>query len=260
MMIDIHNHILPGLDDGAKDLEMSVAMANVAVQEGITHILATPHHRNGEFVNSRAQVEEAVGKLQVELDQRGINLVVFPGQEVRLHGDLLANIDAGEILFTDLDEHYLLIEFPSMEVPHYAEQVFFDLLSRNIRPIIVHPERNQKIIEKPDILKHFVDMGCYAQVTAASYLGEFGPGVEDASSYMIENNLVHMMASDAHRLSGPRGFNLEAAFEKMQSTYGSSIVFDFKANAKSLVNGDPMISNFIIEEPKKKKKKFFGLF
>ncbi|MGH2067351.1 tyrosine-protein phosphatase, partial [Aerococcus sp. L_4] len=180
-MIDIHNHILPGVDDGAKDIEMSIAMANVAVQEGITHILATPHHRNSEFVNERSKVEEAVGQLQVELDRRGIGLVVFPGQEIRLHGELLDHIDHGEILFTDLGGHYILIEFPSHEVPHYAEQVFFDLLSRNIRPIIVHPERNQKIIEKPEILKRFVEMGCYAQLTASSYLGEFGSGVEETS-------------------------------------------------------------------------------
>ena len=258
-MIDIHNHILPGVDDGAKDIEMSIAMANVAVQEGITHILATPHHRNSEFVNERSKLEEAVGQLQVELDRRGIDLVVFPGQEIRLHGELLDHIDQGEILFTDLDGHYILIEFPSHEVPHYAEQVFFDLLSRNIRPIIVHPERNQKIIEKPEILKRFVEMGCYAQLTAASYLGEFGSGVEETSRLLIEENLVHMLASDAHRPHGPRGFNMEAAFNKMQTEYGTSIVFDFKANAKSLVNGDPMITNFVLDQPKRKKK-FFGLF
>lgn len=258
-MIDIHNHILPGIDDGAKDLEMSIEMANAAVQEGITHILATPHHRNPEYVNKKADVEEAVGRLQVELDRRGIDLVIFPSQEIRLHGELLQHIDEQEILFTDLDEHYLLIEFPSHEVPHYAEQVFFDLLSRNIRPIIVHPERNQKIIERPDILKRFVDMGCYAQLTAASYLGEFGSDVEATSRTLIEANLVHMLASDAHRPSGPRGFNMESAFNKMKEEYGPSIVFDFKANAKSLVNGDALISHFTFEKPKKRKK-FFGLF
>ncbi len=258
-MIDIHNHILPGVDDGAKDLEMSIAMANVAVQEGITHILATPHHRNPEYINARKEVEEAVGQLQIELDRRGIDLVIFPGQEVRLHGELMAHIDAGEILFTDLDEHYILIEFPSHEVPHYAEQIFFELLSRNIRPIIVHPERNQKIIEKPDVLKRFINMGCYAQLTAASYLGEFGSAVEETSRLLIEEHLVHMLASDAHRPSGPRGFNMEAAFSKLQEEYGPSIAFDFKANAKSLVNGDTMISDFVIEKPKQKKG-FFGFF
>ena len=145
-MIDIHSHILPGIDDGARSLEDALAMARIAIAEGITHIAATPHYKNGKFDSKKQTILEAVATLQNEYDARGIDLTVFPGQEVRIHGEIMEGIEKEEVLFADESNRYLLIEFPTMSIPHYAESLFFQLQQKGIVPIIVHPERNREII------------------------------------------------------------------------------------------------------------------
>ena len=124
-MIDLHCHLLPGIDDGARTLEDSLAMAELAIAEGITHILVTPHHKNGSYENVKTVIEKKTAELQAEFDKRDIALTLFPGQEVRLNGELLTDVNNDEILFADLDNQYLLIEFPTLSIPHYAESLFF---------------------------------------------------------------------------------------------------------------------------------------
>lgn len=254
-VIDIHCHIIPGVDDGAVDLAMALTMANAARREGITHILATPHHRSSRYVNKKEDVEKHVLAFQEELDRRGIDLVIFPSQEVHMHGELLTHIEENEILYTDLNQTYLLIEFPHQDVPKYAYQLIFDLLTKNIRPIIVHPERNIEIMKNPKILQDFIEQGCYVQLTAASYLGIFGKEIEQVATYMIENRLVHIIASDAHRPDGKRAFHMAEAYQKLEQNYGDALVFDFKQNARSVVNGDPLIIQS--EEITLRKKRWF---
>lgn len=257
-MIDIHSHILHGIDDGARSLEDSLAMAELAVAEGITHILATPHHKNGKFENRKTDIIMHVEKLQSELDNRNINLNVFPGQEVRLYGEVLEDIENGEILFTDEGNHYLLIEFPTMSIPHYAESLFFQMQQAGITPVIVHPERNQEIIENPDRLLEFIERGALAQVTASSYIGVFGKKIAELSSQLIDANLVHVLASDAHNTRG-RAFNMKEAFQKLEKEFGKEKVKEFQQNAKDLINGDYIQPN-TPSEIRKKRRKRFGLF
>ncbi|WP_062532943.1 tyrosine-protein phosphatase [Jeotgalibaca dankookensis] len=256
-MIDIHCHILPGIDDGARSIEDSLAMAELAVAEGITHILATPHHKNGKFENFKHDIIHHTQVLQTELNRQGIDLTIFPGQEVRLYGEVLEDMKKDEILFTDEGNTYLLIEFPTMSIPHYTESLFFQLMQAQIIPVIVHPERNQAIIEEPEILKNLIEKGALAQVTASSYVGVFGKEIAKLSSQLIEANLVHILASDAHNTRG-RAFHMEEAFEKMAIEFGQGKVDQFKENAKNIINGDL----FSPPNPSeiKKKKKFFGLF
>lgn len=256
-MIDIHSHILSGIDDGARSLEDSLAMAELAVAEGITHILATPHHKNGKFENYKKDILTSVRDLQSELDANGIPLTVFPGQEVRLHGDLLKGIEQGEILCVDETNRYLLIEFPALSIPQYAESLFFQLQQQGIVPVIVHPERNQEIIGNPDLLLNFVEKGALAQVTASSYVGVFGKEIATLSSQLIRADLVHILASDAHNTRG-RSFHMREAFDKLEKEFGKEKKSYFLENAKNIINGDL----FIPETPTtiQKKKRFFGLF
>ena len=163
-MIDLHCHILPGIDDGAENLEASIAMAEKAIQQGITHILCTPHHNNGKYSNENHK-SFLVASLQAELEKRQLPLTLLEGQEVRITGTLIEDIHRDEILFTDLDDTYLLIEFPTLEVPLYAERLF-ELLELGKTPVIVHPERNAHFREDPNHLLPFLDMGCLAQLTA----------------------------------------------------------------------------------------------
>ena len=182
-------------------------------------------------------------------------MTLLEGQEVRISGTLIEDIHRDEILFTDLDDTYLLIEFPTLEVPLYAEQIFFELLQLGKIPVIVHPERNAYFRKDPNHLLPFLDMGCLAQLTAPSYVGVFGKDIQKTAKTMVKHNLVQMAASDAHGVS-KRTFYLKECYEHIDKYFGKEKVEQMKQVAKDLVNGD-MISYPVYEEVKKKK---FGLF
>lgn len=251
VMIDLHCHILPGVDDGADSLETSLAMAKEAVQQGITHILCTPHHNNGRYENLKATVVQAVALLQAELDKEQIALTLFEGQEVRISGELLQEINNDRILFTDLGDTYLLIELPTMDIPAYTEELFFELRTKGKVPVIVHPERNAKFREDPNRLLPYLEMGCLAQLTAPSLVGTFGKSIQKTAQEMVEHNLVQMMASDAHGVH-KRKFHLKEAYELM----GKEKAELMQQVAKDLVNGDQVT----YPSPQRVKKRKFGLF
>lgn len=254
-MIDLHCHILPGVDDGAETLDDSLAMAEKAISQGITHLLCTPHHNNGRYENPKASVIEAVAVLQAALDQRQLPLTLLEGQEVRITGDLITEIQQDRILFTDLQDTYLLVEFPTMDIPAYTEQLFFDLRTMEKVPVIVHPERNAKFRENPDLLLPFLDMGCLAQLTAPSIVGSFGNSIQKTAKDMVKRNLVQMVASDAHGVN-KRTFYMKEAYELIEQENGKEKVALMMQVAKDLVNGEPV--NYPSYEEKKKRK--FGLF
>ena len=253
-MIDLHCHILPGLDDGAQNVEDSLEMAKKAVASGITHILCTPH-RNGKYRNDKRTIMEAVSNLQAILDKEGIPLTLFEGQEVRISGDLIQEYEANLLLGTDTEDHYMLIEFPTQEVPLYTEPLFADMLAKGITPVIVHPERNSVFIEDPNKLIPFIEMGVLIQMTAPSYVGVFGKKIQRVSEQMLKHQMIHMIASDAHNLR-TRDFYLKEAFDKLAKEFGQERVNEFQQVAKALVNGDS-VQIPACQEIKKKK---FGLF
>ncbi|MGM0168727.1 protein-tyrosine phosphatase [Enterococcus sp. AZ135] len=236
-MIDLHCHILHGVDDGPQTLDESIMMAHEAVRQGITHILCTPHHNNGEYNNPASMVIPAVRRLQQELDQRGIALTLYEGQEVRITGELIKQIERQEILFTDIDNHYLLIEFPTLEVPAFSEQLFFQLIERGHTPVIVHPERNAVFTRDPNRLLPYLKMGALTQVTAPSIVGYFGRKVQKTAHTMLANRLVYMVASDAHSIQH-RGFYLKEAYQAIEKSFGLSTVITMEQMIKDLLNGD----------------------
>ena len=154
VLVDIHSHILPGSDDGSPDLDSSLGLAEDAVTDGITHALMTPHTLNGKYLNHKKDIIKKTAKFQEELKNHNIPLTVFPSQEVRLNGNLPQALDDDDILFCDEDGRYMLLEFPSEDVPTYAKDMTFKLLGRGITPIIVHPERNSGILAHPESRMH----------------------------------------------------------------------------------------------------------
>lgn len=236
-MIDLHSHILPGVDDGAQTLEDSLEMARKAISQGITHLMCTPHHNNGKYNNPADKIIRDVASLQKELDQRGLDLTLLEGQEVRLTELLLTAIQRDEILFTDLDNTYLLIEFPTNEIPIYAEQVFYHLLNRGQVPVIVHPERNAVFREEPNRLVSFLEMGTLTQLTAPSIVGVFGNEIQNTARQMLEHNMMYMVASDAHNLRH-RTFLMKEAYAEIRKIGGIEMVQAMEQMAKDLVNGD----------------------
>ncbi|WP_223592345.1 tyrosine-protein phosphatase [Neobacillus bataviensis] len=254
-MIDLHCHILPGVDDGAKDLLESISMARKAVEQGIHTIVATPHHLNNRYENNKQQIIARVEELNQALVLEKIDLNVLPGQETRIYGEMVEGYEGGEILPID-NTQYVLVEFSSSHVPRYAEKLFYDLQMKGLIPVIVHPERNQQIIEQPDILYRFVEKGALTQVTAASVCGDFGKKIKNFSLQLIEANLTHLIASDAHNTSG-RTFKMREAFDTIQTKYGNEMVYLFEENAAIMIDGGHVYK----EIPERiKKKKFFKLF
>jgi protein-tyrosine phosphatase len=254
-MIDVHCHILPGVDDGAQSVEDSLEMARVAVGEGITAIVATPHHKNGRYENPRSMILNACEQLNNKLQEEGISLRILPGQEPALSGELIEDLENNTLVPLN-DTQYLFVELPSSHVPRYTERMLFDLQLKGMIPVIVHPERNREIAENPELLYQLVNKGALAQVTAGSLTGRFGKKIKGLSHDLVYANLVHLVASDAHNVTS-RAFNMRAAYEEIQSKYDADMQYLFLENAELLVEGQ----NVYKEMPQRvKKKKFLGIF
>ncbi|MDU1846677.1 MAG: CpsB/CapC family capsule biosynthesis tyrosine phosphatase [Niallia nealsonii] len=254
-MIDIHSHILPGIDDGAQTIEDSIKMAKAAVNEGITTIIATPHHKNNQFNNLKSSILTKVNDLNTVFKQENIPLTVLPGQEVRIYGEVIEDYYKEEILTLNHTK-YLFIEFPSSSVPRYAERLMYELQTEGIIPIIVHPERNKELQEKPDILFQLVKNGALTQLTASSLTGYFGKTIKKFSEQLILQNLTHFIASDAHNTYN-RGFKFKEAHKFIEENFGIDYIYLFKENSELLSRDKHIIKE--IPEPIKRKK-FLGVF
>lgn len=255
-MIDIHSHILFGIDDGAQKVEDSLAMARQAVEQGITTVFATPHHKNGKYTNEKNRILSKVEELNLAIAQEGIPLEVLPGQECRIFGELIEDYKKGEILTLNDGGKYVLIEFSSSHVPMYASQLLYNIQFEGIIPIIVHPERNRHFLERPELLYEFAEKGVLLQLTASSVTGAFGKKIQKFSMQMLESNLVHFIASDAHNTT-TRDNRMKEAYEMIAKSMDASYVEYLKENARLLVR-----SEYIPTRPIKpiKRKRFFGIF
>lgn len=235
-MIDIHCHILPGVDDGAGTLTESLEMARVAAKQGIKKIIATPHHNNGMFMNRGDDIIGAVDYLNGKLKQEQIPVEVLAGQEPRLYGDLIADIENGTVLQLNQTSGYVFVELPSSHVPQYTTQLLFDMQIKGYIPIIVHPERNHELLENPDKLYRMVKNGALTQITAGSVVGRGGKKVQRFADQLLASNLTHFIASDAHNVK-KRGFYMQDAYQAITKTYGQSLAYQLMENSELLVIG-----------------------
>jgi protein-tyrosine phosphatase len=255
-MIDIHSHILPGVDDGAQTMKDTVEMARVAVSEGIHTIIATPHHMNNAYQNLKSDILPLVDQVNEEMKNQQIDLLVLPGQECRIYGEIIEDYKSGEILPLNIYSQYIFVEFPSNSVPRYADRLFYDMQNEGLVPVIVHPERNAELTARPDKLYNLVKNGAATQITASSLTGCFGKNIQKFSNHLIEANLTHFIASDAHNTNN-RTFNMNEAMDYIEDQYGIDMVYYFTENAELLVDG----KNIYKEIPEKvKKRKFLGIF
>lgn len=197
-MIDLHCHILPGMDDGPADMPESLDMARQAVDDGIHAIVATPHTLNGLYENTGPAVTEAVKRFRNALLSEGIPIEIYPGSDAHLDIKMVDKIKDGAALTINGAGRYLLVEFPNHAVPHGAKEELFQLLINGITPIITHPERNFVIQNATDILYELLSMGCLTQITAMSITGKFGEEAMASAHKMLELRMAHVIASDAH--------------------------------------------------------------
>lgn len=255
-MIDIHCHILPGVDDGPRTIEESLEMAKQAEQQGITTIVATPHHRNGSFDNSKNSIIQEVSFLNRELARENIDIEILPGQETRIYGELVEETSGEELLTVNNTGIYILIEFPSSHLPRYANKLLFDLQMKGFVPIIVHPERNREISENPGKLYQLIKEGALSQLTASSVTGKMGKKIKKMSLDLIFHHQAHLIASDAHNTT-TRPFDLREAYETIEKEFGVSMRYTIQENADLVIEGK-MVAKEIPQRIQK--KKILGLF
>lgn len=199
-MIDLHSHLLYSVDDGAETLEESLALARLAVNDGIEVAVLTPHIHPGRYPNSRSTLAGRVQTFQAELEQHGIPLTVRLGGEVRLSIESLELILDDDVPFLGTVDGYriMLLEFPHQLIPVGSQQFIEKLLQLKIRPLIAHPERNKAIMAQPERIRSFVNTGCWLQLTAGSIAGRFGDASRNTANFLLEHDLAHVIATDAH--------------------------------------------------------------
>lgn len=199
-MIDIHCHLLPGIDDGPESLAEALDMARIAVANGIEAAHVTPHMHPGRWDNDLPRIAAAVDAYRAALAGAGIPLALGFAAEVRLDYEILPLIEAGRVPFLGTLEGYqvMLLEFPHSHVPVGADKFVAWLLARNIRPMIAHPERNKDLMRDPEKLEPFMRAGCLLQVTADAITGGFGELCALRAREFLQHGWVSVIASDAH--------------------------------------------------------------
>lgn len=201
-MLDLHCHLLPGIDDGAQTLDDALSLARHAVAHGITHAVMTPHVQPGTYENTVAGIADAVDSFRQQLLTHGIALHIAAGGEVRICTELLEMVAMKQIPFLGEVDGYqiMLLEFPHSHILPGSDQLVHWLLKQHIRPLIAHPERNKGIHADPDKIAPFVSMGCLLQVTAGAVAGHFGKVSRSCAQYFLEQGWVDVLATDAHNL------------------------------------------------------------
>lgn len=239
-MIDIHTHILPGIDDGAANWNDTLNMAKAAVAEGITTIIATPHHANGRYTNTADEVLELIRHINEQLTEEGIPISIRSGQEIRWHKDWLEAWFREELLSL-ADSSYVLIELPSARIPEEIYELIHELNILKIKPIIAHPERNAEVMKHPERLAELIDLGAFAQVTTHSLLGGFGRRVEKLAWTLCKSGLIHIVSSDAHHVEH-RGFRMREAYIEIRKRMGEEWENYYLSNAQNILENRPFES------------------
>ncbi|GLS84598.1 tyrosine-protein phosphatase [Paraferrimonas haliotis] len=228
-MIDIHCHLLPGIDDGPDDLETALAMASMALEDGIQHSIVTPHITPGRFENQPHQIAQAFMQFRQHLLKAELNLSTSFAAELRVDPTVLTLASSNRLptLGTLNGQQIILLEMPHTNVPVGIEKLIRWLLQRDIRPIIAHPERNRDVWQSPQKLSPLVQLGCYFQITAGSLLGAFRRESYDRAIELLQQGLVSSIATDAHNLT-TRPPKLSQAVKKAANVVG-------EAKAKAMV-------------------------
>lgn len=254
-MIDLHCHILPGIDDGAQTIEDSLAMAEDAIRDGITCVVATPH-ASTEYRFEYAKVRAAREELQSRLDGR---LTVATGCDFHLNPENLLELKKNPAQFCINQKDYLLVEFNEFSIPPAMDQTLHELHLLGLRPIITHPERNGILRSQPERLQNWVRLGCYAQVTAGSLAGVFGPGAQADSWTWIDQGLIHIVASDGHN-TARRPVKLKFAYEAIAKERGRELAEALLVeNPQAVLEGRalPFVREVAVDVERRKKKRFF---
>jgi protein-tyrosine phosphatase len=233
-MIDVHCHLLPGIDDGAGDISVALKMARAAYDNGIRFSIMTPHIHPGRYENTAQTISRSLARFQIALQKARIPLKVGMAAEVRLSPEILPMLESNQIPFLGQHEGYriMLLEFPHSHIPPGADRLVETLLARNVRPIIAHPERNKDVIRKYSKIRPFIEMGCFLQLTASSVAGRFGKMSHKRSLQLLGSDAFMMLATDAH--------NLKGRYPELREGYEAAAKYVGPDEARKLVLDNPM--------------------
>ncbi|MGB2642093.1 MAG: CpsB/CapC family capsule biosynthesis tyrosine phosphatase [Candidatus Acidiferrum sp.] len=256
-MVDIHCHILPGLDDGPDSFETSLAMAECAIADGITRVVATPHS-SSEYRFDYLRVRSLRDELQVKIGSR---LILATGCDFHLNPENLTALRGDPPRFCINQHDYLLVEFNEYSIPPSMNQTLHEIQLMGLRPIITHPERNTILRKQTERLARWVRLGCCVQVTAGSLEGVFGESAQKDAWRWLSAGLVHIVASDAHN-SRRRPLKLSPAFELVREQCGEEKARAvFVENPMAVFEGRDLPHVFPlpeeIEQPRRKRFFFF---
>ncbi len=200
-MIDLHCHLLPAIDDGAQTMDEALELARIAVADGITHSVMTPHVHPGRYENRLSNIEAACETFREALREAAIPLKISAGGEVRISAEIIDMLEQGSLplMHSEKGEKTLLLEFPHDRITPGTENLIVFLLEQGITPMVAHPERNKDVMRNPKAINPFVEAGCLLQLTAASVAGDFGRPPKKCAEQLLK---VHaesiLLATDAH--------------------------------------------------------------
>lgn len=237
VMIDIHNHLLMNVDDGPQSEDEVLNLLHQAIDQGITNIMVTPHHYAGPYMTPKTTVIEKLQEIQKLIDDNDLNINVHHGQEIRINENIVKDLRSGFDTSLD-DSQYVLVEMPFEDLPPFYGTVIEEIIEAGYTPVIAHPERCAEIAHNPELLYQLVNKGALAQVTAASVSGDFGE-LQETALKMIENNLIHVVASDAHHAQ-VRPFMLREAFKLIDEKLGEGYSDTLKDNARKILEDVPI--------------------
>ena len=219
-MVDIHHHLLPGLDDGPNTMEASIAMARLAVAEGITHVICSPH-ANGHYEFDPAVNAAKTEELRTRLTEQNIPLKLGSGCDFHLSFDNVKRAQVDPARFSINGLGYLLVEVPDYGLPPGLTETFYELQLAGLTPILTHPERNPTLQNEPNRLIDWLRGGVLIQVTADSLTGHKGRHAERMAHDLLEKRWVHFLATDAHNATS-RPPRLRDAHDLVATKYGVS--------------------------------------
>jgi protein-tyrosine phosphatase len=242
-MIDIHHHLLWGLDDGASNLETSLAMAKMAAEDGITHIVCTPHS-NAQYFYDLPVVEGKIAELQALLDLEAIRVRLGRGCDFHMSYENIQEVKVDPIKFSINGLGYLLVEVPDYGLPRELTEIFYQMQLAGLTPILTHPERNPTLQNDQSRVAEWMQRGVLVQVTAGSVLGHMGKRAERMAHQLLEKRWVHFLATDAHNTTS-RAPKMREAFELISKRYGPEYGHLLSvSNPLAVFNGNPMPLQF----------------
>lgn len=233
-MIDIHHHLLFGLDDGPSEIDTSAAMVEMAAKDGITHIVCTPH------ANARWSFDPEVNRQKLSEIEARVNgkVTLGLGCDFHLSYDNIEDALKNRSKYTINGKQYLLVEFADLMIPTSMNDAFYEMIVAGIYPIITHPERNLTIQRHPERMKEWLREGCLVQVTASSLTGRFGRTAQSLAMQFLERDWVHFLATDAHNVES-RPPILREAYEVVAKRFGKETAERLcVSNPRAVFNGD----------------------